>query len=86
MFPDQREDKKTGKILWTLHAEACKKDRRDTKAKGTAASETGETGRRLQETGKKEADDEYKNRRKIFGYSRIDLQFDWRNELMAYWR
>lgn len=27
MFPDQREDPKTGKILWTLHAKACKKDK-----------------------------------------------------------
>jgi hypothetical protein len=63
-------------LTTTVHKADCEKDARE-KDDGDDA-----TGRRLQEA----AANTHANRKKIFGYTRIDLQFDFRNELMAYWR
>jgi hypothetical protein len=71
-------------LINTLHKEDCKKDAVEkTKEKKEGEAEDA-SGRRLAE--KTETQDTHKNRKMIFGYARIDLQFDWRNELMAYWR
>lgn len=81
MFLDQRrDDDEVPKTLMTLHAADCKKDALD----GGDGEAEDASGRRLQE--KTETHDTHKNRKRIFGYARIDLQFDWRNEVMAYWR
>lgn len=76
MFLNQEEDSQN-KTLMTLHKDDCEEDAPD-------SGESEGSGRRLQATQK--STDIYAHRRQIFGYTRIDLQFDWRNELMAYWR
>jgi len=71
---------RAGQLTTTVHKKDCEKDAVEKDDAGDGSTEAG--ARRLAES----AHDSHANRKKIFGYTRIDLQFDFRNELMAYWR